>query len=122
MKVRIQETGEIENLNYRDCKTGIDCTTDIIGNTGAIGNYIKWDEDEQIYCMAKDDFAWWEQYLDQLEKDEEKLQEYREKYGSDVVNDMIFRFDPYNGDYDYHHDNMKDVFAAIEEEYGEPEL
>ena len=57
MKVKVGE--EIKEIKIYG-RNGIECTSDIVGNTGDV----KYDYDSEMYCMTPEEFAWWEAYAE----------------------------------------------------------
>ena len=86
MKVKVGE--EIKEIKISG-RNGIECTSDIVGNTGDV----EYDYDSEMYCMAPEEFAWWETYAEKenevirLEKD--LTFEQREEY---FLQDDLFDF------------------------------
>lgn len=124
MKFLINETGELQELHYIDEKTGVDCIDDVIGNSGAIGDYITYDEDDEAYRINQADYDWWDTYITQAQEDAEKLARLRERFdqrdeytGKSAIDDMITR---YYGpiDMEGEHDAWQRVFEIIREELG----
>ena len=64
MRVKIRETGEIKELVSIDPVMGQDWSQDLVGNTGAfMDGRFEWDEEEDIYIVAQDEFSWWAKYI-----------------------------------------------------------
>lgn len=61
MKIKIIETGKIEELNIIDPKSGVNWINDLMGNHGALPEY---DEDSDYYLMSLNDFEWWDNLID----------------------------------------------------------
>lgn len=59
----INETGERKELHYIDTKTGGDRINDVIGNSGAIGDYIIYDDEAEAYRISLADYEWWAEYI-----------------------------------------------------------
>lgn len=55
MKFIINETGKQEELSIIDTKTGMDWSNDLIGNSGAVGQYIEYDDVEDAYRINQYD-------------------------------------------------------------------
>lgn len=121
----INETGERKELNYIDAETGVDCINDIIGNSGAVGDYITYDEDAEAYRINRDDYDWWDTYITHAQEDTEELAHLREgldrrdEYtGRSAIDDIISRYyAPI--DMEGEHDEWKRVFEIIRETLGE---
>jgi len=69
MKIKILETGKIEELSITDASNGQDYIQDFIGNTGALsdGQFELQDEGD-LYLCSKDCFKWWEDVVSQNQK------------------------------------------------------
>lgn len=103
MNFRIKETGETKELHLTDPRTGLDYLSDHFGNSSAQG--FTYDDDACEWVGSQGDVEWWEDYCTTIQKDEYELQELREEYGEDVVDDAIEEaFRSYNSDdYNDHH-------------------
>lgn len=120
----INETGKLEELHYIDIHTGIDCIDDIIGNTGAIGNYIIYNNGDNTYHISQEAFEWWEQYIFYAQEDAEELNFLRMKFdrrdentGASAIDEIISRFyAPI--DMEGEHDAWLEIFKIIREELG----
>ena len=124
----INETGERKTLHYIDARTGVDCIGDIIGNSGAIGDYIQEDIDEDTlrstYRINQADFNWWDEYITHAQEDEEELAKYREELdqmdeytGQSAIDDIIsHHYCPI--DMESEHAEWQAVFQVIREELG----
>src|SRR5699024_8657218 len=62
MEIIINETGKREELTIIDRKTGQDMAADIIGNSGAVGDYIT--IEDGVYSMSAENYQWWSDCLD----------------------------------------------------------
>jgi hypothetical protein len=69
MKVKVQETGKIENLEIHDPKTGVNWINDLMGNSGELPEY---DYDDDVYLMDKESFDWWKNLTTELEAAEDR--------------------------------------------------
>ena len=112
MKFIINETGKPEELTIIDSKTGMDWSSDLIGNSGAVGQYIQYDDGAEAYRINQDDFTWWSEYIAMYERCQEQLEALRDQYGSDVVDDIMNRPDLWLSD-DYS-DHERELQAQIE--------
>lgn len=113
MKMIINETGEHKTLSIIDQATGVDWANDLIGNSGAIGEYINYDEDAEAYRIDHDNYDWWADYIDTLEADEAELAGLRENYDSDTIQAALNEAFAGINDYDDHHGAYQAAFAAI---------
>lgn len=85
--VRINETGEMQNIGIIDAKTGLNWIQDFLGNNGTHTDA------EGIYHMDKADYDWWINIIDIVEDNDNRITEIeRELYGDDLDN---FRNDLY---------------------------
>lgn len=120
----INETGKREELHYIDAKTGVDCIGDVIGNSGAIGDYITYDEDAEVYRINRADYDWWETYITHAQEDAEELARLRDELdqrdeytGKSAIDDIITRcYGPI--DMEGEHDAWQRVFEIIREALG----
>lgn len=124
MEFVINETGERKELNYIDINTGVDCINDIIGNSGAIGDYIIYDEEAEAYRINQEGYDWWDEYITHAEEDAEELAELREELdqrdedGVSAIDEIIARhYGP--ADMEGEHREWQNVFAIIREELGD---
>lgn len=124
MKFLINETGERKELCYIDATTGVDCINDVIGNSGAIGDYIIYDEDAEAYRINRADYEWWDKYITHAQKDAEELAHLREELdrrdeytGQSAIDSIISEYyAPI--DMEGEHDEWRRVFEIIREELG----
>lgn len=120
MKFVINETGKHEELSIIDTKTGMDWINDLIGNSGAVGQYIEYDDAEDAYRINQEDFDWWSEYIAMYERYQEELDSLKAQYGSDAVDDIISRSELWLGnDYNEHERELQAQIDAIREELGE---
>ena len=116
MEIIINETGERKELTIIDQKTGQDMAADIIGNSGAIGDYITYDDVEGCYRMSQEDYQWWVVYLDMTARYNNQLCELRDKYGP-AVDDIIARPELWLGeDYNQHEQELQAQINAVLDE------
>lgn len=122
MKFLINETKERKELYYINT-TGIDCINDVIGNSGAIGDTIIYDEEIETYRINQADYDWWEEYISHAQEDAEELAHLREldqrdEYtGQSTIDSIISRY--YTPiDMEGEHDEWQRVFKIIREELG----
>jgi hypothetical protein len=118
MTFKIKETGEIKTLTYIDCNTGVDGISDLIGNSGAIGQYIEEDEEQEgVYSISQANFDWWEDYIDDAESDDQELYDLRDEYNNDDIwNINNAEWNATGNDYDDHHDIRQRVIERIKVE------
>ena len=114
MKIIINETGKREELTLIDTKTGQDMAGDIIGNSGAVGDYIT--IKDGVYCMSAENYQWWSNYLDMLSRYNERLDDLREQYGP-AVDDIISRPELWlSEDYNQHEQELQAQINALRDE------
>lgn len=120
----IKETGERKELHYIDADTGVDCINDIIGNSGAIGDYIIYDDEAEAYWIDQGSYNWWDEYITHAQEDEQELDRLRDEYdqrdectGQSAIDDIISRYyAPI--DMDSEHNEWGRVFDIIRDELG----
>lgn len=124
MEFIINETGERKELHYIDAETGVDCINDVIGNSGAVGDYIIYDDEVEAYRIDRDSYDWWDEYITHAQEDAEELAELREELdqrdedGVSAIDEIIARhYGP--ADMEGEHREWKNVFAIIREELGD---
>lgn len=124
IKCRIRETGEIKELSFTDIKTGIDCTNDIVGNTGAFTDgTFAYNAAGEVYDVDSENFDWWKEYLTNLENDEEDIQslfnDLGEKYDNEEFENIKTEFYDgiYDCDMDQEHEMKQELISATRREY-----
>lgn len=124
MEFIINGTNERKELHYIDARTGVDCINDVIGNSGAIGDYITYDEDAGVYRINQEDYEWWDEYITYAQEDAEELARLREELdqrdeytGQYAIDGIVSRnYAPI--DMDAEHSEWQRVFEIIREELG----
>lgn len=124
MEFIINGTNERKELHYIDARTGVDCINDVIGNSGAIGDYITYDEEAEVYRINQEDYEWWDEYITQAQEDAEELARLREEFdqrdeytGQYAIDGIVSRYyAPI--DMDAEHSEWQRVFEIIREELG----
>ena len=84
MTTRFIVNGEEKELVMRD-KHGIDWSGDFIGNTDHGMGY----DEEGRYIATPEEFEWWEDMIAKWEKMEGVIAEYKERFGSDQVDEVV---------------------------------
>ena len=107
MKVRIIETGEIKDLTIKN--NGIEWTRDLMGDS----DLLKWNDEDDIYELPQEEFAWWEEYIANKIADDDEIKELAEKYG-DVVYEKLTDIRCELGD---EHQYMQAFIDEIKEEF-----
>lgn len=117
MTVLIKETGKKAELTIVNRKTGLDWSNDLIGSSGAIGQYINYDAECDAYRTSQDDYDWWTNYIEMYTRYETALGSLIEQYGEDAVNDIILRPElTLSDDYDNHAQELQAQLDAIRDE------
>jgi hypothetical protein len=124
MEFIINGTNERKELHYIDARTGVDCINDVIGNSGAIGDYITYDEDAGVYRINQEDYEWWDEYITYAQEDAEELARLREELdqrdeytGQYAIDGIVSRnYAPI--DMDAEHSEWQRVFDIIREALG----
>lgn len=124
MEFIINGTNERKELHYIDARTGVDCINDLIGNSGAIGDYITYDEDAGVYRINQEDYEWWGEYITYAQEDAEELARLREELdqrdeytGQSAIDGIVSRhYAPI--DMDAEHSEWQRVFEIIREGLG----
>ena len=116
MKFIINETGEERELHFYHPSSPEDMADDLIGNSGAVGDYIKSIPGDNQYSISEEDYQWWAEYLEMAGRWEDQLDELRERYGADAVADVIARQGLELGpDYNQHEHEYADMVQAVRE-------
>jgi hypothetical protein len=115
MKIIIRETNHHETLSISDPRTGIDYTSDFIGNAGAlIDGQFEYDDDQGAYVCDQGTYDWWQKVLADNQALEDRIYELVHEHGSDavyaVVNDA--------GSTDIE-DHAANVNQALDEAFGD---
>lgn len=89
MKVLINETNEIKELNYHS-DNGVNWVIDFIGNYDALNDgQFTYDEETGVYKADQGTFDWWETVITDQIKTEERIQELKEKYDAEEVDRVV---------------------------------
>ena len=120
MKFVINETDAREELTIIDPKTGMDWSNDLIGNSGAMGDYIHYDTGADAYRISQEDYAWWAGYVSMYGRYQDELTSLKEQYGADAVDDIISRPElSLSDDYNAHERELRAQLDAVRFELGE---
>lgn len=84
MKIFNTTTGKEVSLTIIDRKTGCEWTNDLIGNAGAL-NY---NSDREMAEMSQEDFEWWSNTIEGLEKIEDLTEEAKELLSSEDFEEL----------------------------------
>lgn len=121
MKFIIKETGEERELHFYRPNVAEDMVDDLIGNSGAVGDYITHIPGGD-YTISRENYKWWSEYLEMAGRWEDQLDELRARYGVDAVADVIvclgLELGPDYNQHEYEYANMiKAVRTALEADY-----
>lgn len=87
---------------------------DLIGNSGAVGDYIKSIPGSDCYSISMEDYTWWADYIEMAGRWEDQLDELRERYGAGNVADVIARHGLELGpDYTQHDREYEEQVQAV---------
>lgn len=125
MQVTIKETGKIEELTIRDA-SGIEWTSDLIGNTGAFGDgqFVR-DDESGVVTASQDTYDWWQAYIAGQVEVEEAIASLRSDLadrgiGQAEVAELVDRIRHETGDdYESQRDLAMAEIKAIRDEYSE---
>jgi hypothetical protein len=84
MKIYNTTTGKVESLTIIDRKSGIEWTDDLIGNEGAL-NY---NTDREMAEMSQEDYEWWSNTIEGLDKIEDLTEEAKELLSSEDFEEL----------------------------------
>ena len=77
--MEILVNGEVKELSIIDAKSGMDWTSDMLGNHDACG----YDDEQEMHTMDVDDFEWWAELLPKYEQADQAVEEYRHTLDDD---------------------------------------
>lgn len=80
MKVKIIETGEIKELLIIDAKSGLDYSSDLLGNHDA---YDGFDDGNEIGLMTQETYNWWAELMPRYESADMAVEDYRKTLDDD---------------------------------------
>jgi gas vesicle protein len=112
MKIRIIETGAIKPL-HATMRNGLDWTEDLLGNSDALHRNPKTGE---VEMETEEEYAWWKEYIENLENDDKEVLELAEELDMDVSEIDGQIADSLTNDYSDHHDTIQRVLKEIREE------
>jgi len=72
MNITINETGEKDELSIIDPQSGIEWTTDLLGNHNALPDY---NDETDSYHMSKEDFDWWKDLIGRYQEADDRYHE-----------------------------------------------
>lgn len=80
MKVKIRETGKIEDLSITS--NGVNWVNDLVGNAGAFddGQFV-YEYDEDVYVADQTTFDWWAGYIADTNQTDREIAELSAKIG-----------------------------------------
>lgn len=116
MRIFVKELNDYRELSITD-SNGLDWTEDFmeidhLQNTGQFS----YDDDLDAWVCNKDEYEWWKDYINDYCGVEERLEEVREIYGCEAVEEAIK--DAYCGDAE---DIPGAVNMALDDAFGEAE-
>jgi hypothetical protein len=113
MKVIISETGEIEELQIIDFKSGVDLSVDLLGNVG-----IHKDAVIDAVTMDRENFNWWLKYIHGYEATEKDISDLAKEIHEDagIIRCRVF---DYMGQQDMENerDRAVQIIQEIREEF-----
>jgi len=124
MKIKIRETGEIKHLEVIDRKTGVDWTSDLLGNAGCyVNGDIQFDDDTGIGTISLADYEWWNDYIHAYEDDEEEIaclfdalgEKYEYPRIDEIKAEFFYAVD--SADYNDHHNLKQAALVDFRERY-----
>lgn len=84
MEFYITNTGEKKDLHISDRKSGLDWTSDLIGNSGDL-NY---NREEERYEMTSEDYDWWSNTIEGLNKIDDLTEEAKDLLSVEDFQDL----------------------------------
>lgn len=120
MKFIINETGEERELHYSRPGTSEDMVDDLIGNSGAVGDYIKAIPGSDCYSISMENYQWWADYIEMAGRWEDQLDELRKLHGVEAVADAIAQsglelgadYNQHDQEYEMMVDAVRDILEA----------
>ena len=90
MNAIIEETMEIETLSIVGPKSGVEYTSEFIGNTGAFtdGQFV-WSEVHDCYMCDQATFDWWSKVINDHQGLNNRIDKLSHQYGREAVFDAI---------------------------------
>lgn len=119
MKVIIIETNEERELHYYRPGIAEDMADELIGNSGAVGDYISPIPGSNCYSISQEAYQWWADYFEMAGRWECRLDALREQFGADAVADVVSRLGLELGaDYNQHEQEYQEMVQAVLDELG----
>lgn len=114
MKIYNTTTEKEVSLTIIDRKTGCEWTNDLIGNAGAL-NY---NSDREMAEMSQEDFEWWSNTIEGLEKIEDLTEEAKELISSEDFEELEekLRNEGNASDYEQHIATLTAILNEVIEE------
>tara|TARA_R110000868_G_scaffold21307_1_gene88513 strand:+ start:1826 stop:2161 length:336 start_codon:yes stop_codon:yes gene_type:complete len=103
--------GTAHNLTMRD-DNNIDWSEDFIGNTAHGMD----SDDDGNYIASADDFAWWKDMIANWQAMEEKITEYKEKYGWEEVTTWLEITHAWLGDLEDQPNSVRHALSQMDDE------
>jgi len=90
MKIRILETGEIEELSLIDPKSGVDWIRDLMGNHDAVPLI---DEKTDEYCMDQENFDWWDNLITSYQVADNRYHGLKQSLDGEAYNRLVEEYE-----------------------------
>lgn len=103
--------GKVRELTMRDTN-GIDWSNDFIGNT----SHGMENDDEGNYIASTEEYEWWKAMIADWEDMQEKIEEYKETYGSEEVTDWLELSHAWSVDLEDQPNSVRSALAEMDEE------
>lgn len=106
--------GQIKTLEMRD-DNNIDWSNDFIGKTAhGMAN-----DEEGNYIATEEDYQWWKDMIAAYQKMESLIEEYKEKFGCEEVDEWLQKSFAFEVDLEDMPKSVKRELEAMAEEYAE---
>ncbi len=114
MATKFIVNGQVKGLEMRD-ENGIDWSADFIGNTAHGMSH----DDDGNYIATEEDYQWWKDMIAAYQKMESLIEEYKEKFGRDEVDEWLQKSAAFEVDLEDMPKSVKRELEAMAEEYAE---
>lgn len=109
MTTRFIVNGQVKGLEMRD-ENGIDWSADFIGNTA----HGMSSDSEGNYIATEADYQWWKDMIAAYQEMESLIAQYKEKYGSDEVDEWLQEVHAFDYDLEDQPKNVKRYLAEMD--------
>jgi hypothetical protein len=111
MKIYNTTTQKEVDLTIKDRETGVEWTSDLLGNASAL----HWSSDREMAEMSQNDYEWWLNTIKGLEKIEDLTEEARELLSYNDFEELQVRLsNEGNGDdYEEHITNLTAILEQV---------